>query len=101
MDSPIRKASTKRTIKANRLERFKSIGLSFLILRILAHAACVGPLTADALGHEFGDDVESLGRREIIALDRLVGVNGHACVRVLACERQASGGGSFPPARGR
>jgi len=101
VDSPVRKASTKRTIKANRLKRFKSIGLSFLMLRILAHAASVGTLTADALGHEFGDNVESLGRREIIALDHLVGVGRHTCVHVRAREMQASDGVLFPPARGR
>jgi len=42
-DSPVRKASTNlvggRTIKANRLKRFKSIGLSFWMLPDLAHAA--------------------------------------------------------------
>ena len=81
MDSPVRKASTKRTIKANRLKRFKSIGLSFLMLRILAHAACVGALAAYALGQKCGDDVKPLGWREIIALDSLAGVDRHACIR--------------------
>ena len=82
MDSPVRKASTKRTIKANRLKRFKAIGRSFLMLRILAHEACVGALAAHALGQKFGDDVQSLGRREFIALDRLGGVDRHASVHV-------------------
>lgn len=68
----------------NRFKRFKSIALSFLMLRILAHAARVGALAADAFDQKFGDDVQSLGRREIIALDRLVGVDRHACVRARA-----------------
>ncbi|QYK49196.1 MAG: hypothetical protein KF838_04920 [Phycisphaeraceae bacterium] len=86
-DSPVREASTTvggRTIKANRLRWFKSIGLSFWMRRTVGHAARVGALAADTFGQQFGDDVQSLGRREVIALDLLVGVDRHRCVRARA-----------------
>jgi hypothetical protein len=97
VDSPVRKASTKRTIKANRLKRFKSIDPFFLMLRTLAHASCIGVLAAHALGQKLGDDVQSLGRREVIAVDRLVRLDRPGCVRERAREVRACDGGSGPP----
>lgn len=61
------------------------------------HAAGILAPSANALGQDLGDDVQSPGRRAVIALGPLVEVDRHACVRARARMR-ASDGGMFPPA---
>lgn len=82
-----------RTIKANRVRWFKSIGLSFCMRRNVgrfAHAAGILAPAADAARQDLRDGVQSPGRgeqvgvREVIALGPLIGVDGHACVRARA-----------------
>lgn len=80
------RASTTPATRANRFQECKRCRLSFLMRWPVADAPVVRAPPANAIGQDRGDAMHSVNRREVIALDLVVGVNRHVFVP-LSCPR--------------